>query len=329
MWRRFGTPTPRADSGTEEEFNNAYRKYIDNSNNVRIMFYFNQAPINPKDIDPAQIEKIQEFQDKLQEKGVVYWTYNGSENFATLIRMHLNDQVQNWGKTWGNKTEELLRPKIAEDDSETGNIKEESEKNGIEIDEEEELGFLDYIELGQDKLAVLMDNLNRMTSAIQTLGENVQKRGKELTELQTSSRTPNVKAAKRIVQLTALDMNQFVERMEVEIPIFSESYSTGVDAIARAATITPDFNKGEAQLLEALANIQKMKTPLTSTMESMEKFRGSVQSIPRMSRDIIKAKNRTISTLDNLIEEMVTAENLTTETEKTLENNISQLQKQN
>ena len=42
-----------------------------------------------------------------------------------------------------------------------------------------------------------------------------------------------------------------------------------------------------------------------------------------MSKDIIKAKKRTISILDRLIEEMGNAENLSTETEKVLINTIS------
>jgi len=39
MWKRFGTPTNRAESGTEEEFERAYSKFKENGS-LKIMFYF-------------------------------------------------------------------------------------------------------------------------------------------------------------------------------------------------------------------------------------------------------------------------------------------------
>src|SRR5688500_12688313 len=44
LWKRFGSPTGRAGSGTEEEFIRAYSRFRANPATVRIMFYFNIAP---------------------------------------------------------------------------------------------------------------------------------------------------------------------------------------------------------------------------------------------------------------------------------------------
>ena len=60
MYKKFGTPTSKADSGTEEEFNNAYDRYT-KKDNVEIMFYFNDEPINPSEIVPAELEKVNNF----------------------------------------------------------------------------------------------------------------------------------------------------------------------------------------------------------------------------------------------------------------------------
>ena len=43
MWARFGTATPRAGSGTEEEFERALTRHQANSRSVMILFYFKQA----------------------------------------------------------------------------------------------------------------------------------------------------------------------------------------------------------------------------------------------------------------------------------------------
>ena len=59
MKTRFGTPTPQAGSGTEEEFNNAYEKYkngeIDN-----IFFYFGNPSVSPYEIGYVQFQKVKD-----------------------------------------------------------------------------------------------------------------------------------------------------------------------------------------------------------------------------------------------------------------------------
>jgi len=44
MWKRFGQPTGRAQSGTEEEFARALEKHKADPRALRIMFYFKDAP---------------------------------------------------------------------------------------------------------------------------------------------------------------------------------------------------------------------------------------------------------------------------------------------
>ena len=56
MFKRFGSPTKNADSGTEEEFNFAYQ----NKANIEIMFYFNNENISQDELDPTQFSKVKE-----------------------------------------------------------------------------------------------------------------------------------------------------------------------------------------------------------------------------------------------------------------------------
>ncbi len=88
MYKKFGTKTEKADSGTEEEFNNAYDKYK-NSDDVEIMFYFNDQPTKPSEIDTQQYEKIKDFKRKIADLGVYYWNYEGVSDFEENLRNHL------------------------------------------------------------------------------------------------------------------------------------------------------------------------------------------------------------------------------------------------
>jgi Domain of unknown function (DUF4062) len=47
LWSRLGTETPRAASGTVEEFERAHKSFIKRGR-PRIMFYFSKAPVTPR-----------------------------------------------------------------------------------------------------------------------------------------------------------------------------------------------------------------------------------------------------------------------------------------
>ena len=113
MYSRFGTPTPVAGSGTEEEFNNAYEKWkageIDD-----IMFYFNIASIPQNILDTKQFEKVQEFKKRLKGLKVYYKEYDGVDNFKSFLKQELSIYVrQKYGKK-GKSQKKDIKVKIRE-----------------------------------------------------------------------------------------------------------------------------------------------------------------------------------------------------------------------
>lgn len=89
MWKRFGTPTGEADSGTEEEFNRAYEEW-GRVGWPHILFYFCQSPYNYKTQDELdQRGKVLKFQNSLRGKNLV-WEYESKETFADTVRPHLS-----------------------------------------------------------------------------------------------------------------------------------------------------------------------------------------------------------------------------------------------
>jgi hypothetical protein len=67
MKTKFGEPTPRADSGTEEEFDRALGKYFAQPTKIALMFYFGNPEVRFLDIDPAQALKMRAFRDRVQQ----------------------------------------------------------------------------------------------------------------------------------------------------------------------------------------------------------------------------------------------------------------------
>jgi len=89
MWKRFGTPTGRAPSGTFEEFERAYTSYK-NTGKPHIMFYFRTEGVYPKDSNELeQFSNVIKFKERLEELGVSYQKYETTLSFERYVREHL------------------------------------------------------------------------------------------------------------------------------------------------------------------------------------------------------------------------------------------------
>ena len=93
MWKRLGTRTKRAPSGTAEEFDRAYQ-YFAAYAKPKIMFYFRTKPFFTADpSELRQFKKVLEFRRRLQKVGVLFWEYIEPIEFERRFREHLTNQI--------------------------------------------------------------------------------------------------------------------------------------------------------------------------------------------------------------------------------------------
>ena len=85
MWNRLGTPTPRAPSGTVEEFERAVAAA--QHGQPDIWFYFRQAPAKKLDTDEQleQRKKVSEFRKQVEANGMP-WPYKKPSDFRNSFR---------------------------------------------------------------------------------------------------------------------------------------------------------------------------------------------------------------------------------------------------
>ena len=94
LWARIGTPTRRAISGTVEEFKRARAHFKTLQQPPRILFYFNQAPIELyATADLAQARAVLNFRASLDKDGAFYREYESTVVFAQMVREHLYGEV--------------------------------------------------------------------------------------------------------------------------------------------------------------------------------------------------------------------------------------------
>lgn len=295
MWGKYGTPTGRAGSGTEEEFRRALARYKRDATSVKIMFYFKDTPLAPSKINTEELSKVQKFKNSLGEEGSLYWSFSSLEDFERLVRHHLARQVQEFSKTH-QPTQVALPP--------------ETEEMTAVV--EDEPGLLDLMKIAEERFTAITGIMERMSSETNILGEKIGKRTDEInTAVARTGGNLSPREAKAMIARAAADMNQYVVRMRAEMPLFRDGIREGFDAVVKVSLMSVDLRSGDrVQVHEARERIAALEKGLHNTSDSLTSFRETVQGLPRMTSTLNRAKRETAIVLDEVIESLATGRRL-------------------
>ncbi len=301
FWSKIGSPTQIAESGTIEEFERAYKRYTENKSSVDIMVYIKDQAIPPSKMDFDQLQKIQKLKERLGEKGGLYWTFDSTEDFESLLRGHLSKIAQKWSsRSRINLTQE------PENTSEAG----ENEKSHKEVflDEDEEYGLLDYLEIYEDRMFDMNAALSSMTEATEKIGRQFTRGAEEINSLNDGHGQADTKQARKIIKLSSDDMESYSEIIESQIKITSKSREKAFDALSKALSVYVDFKGAvDANNLSDLEDsLESMKDAANGTIEGISGFRETLSNLPRLTIQLNKSKRRAVKALDDVLEEVET-----------------------
>lgn len=308
LWKRFGTSTPRASSGTEEEFNRALSRYHKDNKSLRIMIYFKTAGVNLSEIDPNELIRIRQFKSTLGSKGTLYWDFDGADEFSSLMRIHLSRCVEDWGKKWGTgvttaEIENIPAPLSAAQES----------------DDE---GFIDLIEMVMQNFEQLKEQAEHIAESTATLGKKINERTREFNECKGNGSNVNLNVVKRICNLAADNLETYATTMDAAVPIFASKFKVGINSYARAASILPDFSSGNndvgRQLDDAIRAASELRTSLDESAKSTGEFRQSIAHSPRMTTQYNRSKRHALTILDRFLAELESGKGRLSECQKLL-----------
>jgi len=309
MWLKFGTPTAVSGSGTEEEFNKAFGRYKENPNSLQILFYFkNEPPKNLQDINPDELSKINYFKNSLGDENVLYWNFKLVEELQSLLRLHIPRRIN----SLKNNNTEIAEANIVEVD---------------EIIDSDELGFLDYIDLAETYLADSTIAIQNINSATEWIGEKISLKAEEINILVGQGHQSSSKNLRKIFKVTAQMMNEYAARVNVEQPIFFENYQNGIKAFSSTINISDDFFNDENidELIESKKSIVEMNAGINSGLNGMRGFYDSIIALPRIEKEINKAKKNVAITLEELINDFIVSSQLAVELIKEISNKIDRI----
>lgn len=102
---RFGTPTDKYGSGTEEEIEEMIAA------NKQVFMYFLDAPITPSSVDLEQYQKVKAFQEKYKDRGL-YGVVNDKNDFQRKFTNHLSLYFLGIISEESNEGREILKPNL-------------------------------------------------------------------------------------------------------------------------------------------------------------------------------------------------------------------------
>jgi hypothetical protein len=309
MWGRYGTPTGRAGSGTEEEYTRALERFRSRPGSVKIMFYFKDAPLVPSRIDPDQLAKVLRFRESLGAEGSLYWSFTSLGEFERLIRLHLARQIQ---ESFNQEGRSAMPAAVAPNQQDSAS--------------HDDLGLLDLLDLVEGHFADLNEIIVRIGVETSTLGTRMTERTSEINAAQEQTRGEiDRRDARAFIEKAAVDMNHYVVRVRAELPLFREALSKGVDATARTALMTVEMNSADrTQVRSARTSLTELVAAIEGAYDSIESFRGTVFRLPRMTALLNRAKRDTTEVLDEILQSMDEGRRVITEAVKALDSLLGQ-----
>jgi len=297
MAARFGTPTERAESGTEEEFERAKARFEKDPNSVSVMFYFKDAaPASLSEIDPKQLGRVQEFKRKVESIGLVR-VFKSRDEFGRMMRMHLSQEVQNWSK----------RLRAGSIERELVNVESTVEQNNKSASASDEEGYLDLIERGEEEFESLTRIIERITAAVREVGEKTDERRAEIDELNARAQATNtpsdLKSIKRVTNQIAGYLDEFVARLDAEIPIFAASLKKAIDPFMTAINMSDMKAPSREELATAISSATQMIVSQEQAIVSYRSMRDTLAHVPRATTALNQSKRRAVDSVTRLLDE--------------------------
>jgi len=311
LWSRIGSPTPRAESGTLEEFERAYLKWQKNPKSVHIMIYFKTAPISP-DVDVEQLRKVQDFKNILKQRGVLFSSFEKSDDLSQLLRLDLTRQVHEI-----LNQQNMENGKVMTDGTPLTSLKALATNIDAPIPEDE--GFLDSIERSVESSKRATEVIRHFTEEMSSMNSKTVQITKELTA-STQQSPNNYQEPKRIINRFANIMEDFVTRTSPDILIFEESLSVTLDSYSKVISLFTDFGISE----ENYSLLENARASLISLRENMGPFRDSIYNLilsvsrlPRATTQFNRSRRRYMEVLESIVTIVDKALQLIPQIEKT------------
>jgi hypothetical protein len=315
---RFGQPTPRAESGTEEEFDAALGRFR-SSNSVRVMFYFKRTEIDPYTLDILQMQRVMSFRERLGSRGVLYTDFKDTSEFVEVATKHLHNLIidewkdGSWISTIKPAESEILgkivtHQTLPEPDTLQGGCASAS-------NEDDDLGLFELLQDLHTRSQTLVGLITRIGTHTSTMAEQIQTWATEANSLlEQAQRIDNVGGSRQhqLLTMRAVDtvnkaadnISQYSAALAPDLKLYQMENRIFFDNLGRTVLMRHECQPS-AELLEAdIASLRNLTNVLETGLNNTKSFQLTVMQIPSLTGKLKKARKRTSAALGEFIAEL-------------------------
>lgn len=298
MWSRFGSSTKSADSGTEDEFDQAIARH-DSGQGLTISFLFKNSPIPQDILDGLQFDRVKKFKKKVADSGCLYREFNEDASLIDAVNLILDRFANSPPPVAGSGLPEGVRGK---DNSPSGNVGQRRDDT-VKGDDSTgfELGLFDYNEILTEEGDKFSSLMGEWSTRLSQAGEKAQSATNELNSI---SRFGDIEpaAAKKIINRVANYTENFVNWGEENLQLIDKSMETFAEAFSGLTIVSADFGSSETEIESGIKAGEELIATVYETNSSLENLSKSALSVPRVSKEMIRANKRLAALLDRMIE---------------------------
>lgn len=234
----------------------------------------------------------------MAKKGGLYWVFDNTKDFESLLRGHLSKVAQEWSLKIVNAQREA-------------NEKDEQAENIVVnefVDEIDDYGLLDYIEVYEDRMYEMTSSLSSINDATQDVGKQLSRRAADIESLKNAIGDVDQLEARKILKLSGDDMERYSEILETQIKTMSKSRGDAFEALSKALAMYVDFREDGEQndLLELEDSLIMMTDSAREGVSALKGFKDVISTLPKLTVQLNKSKRKAVKTLDSLLEEIYT-----------------------
>jgi hypothetical protein len=142
-----------------------------------------------------------------------------------------------------------------------------------------------------------------MTEIIEDIGSQMTQRSEEINAYSGSGNMSN-KTTVKYVDRAARDMDNFVKRLDSEIPIFKDSLSNGLDAFISAMNFYRDWQGDDDEFNTTYKDLQGLGESISESMNHIILLKNQIIQLPNLTKKFNKAKKDSLKALNRIIKEM-------------------------
>ena len=291
FWNRIGAPTPRAISGSIEEFDRAYSKWQQNNKSPEIMIYFKDGLIAPSKIDNKQHAAVQEFKHSLKAKGCLYSIFEDTYTFESSIRAHLSVVVQKFAalkKTYipANLISKSLLL---------------SAESVVDVEDYDQSDYFAIFLSRNSQLNTAYLNIAKITNEF---ANNVIERTKKLNTSDKSEKIVEI-----ITTGFANDLKEYAHTLSMLVVTASKSRKIGFNALSKAISMPVNFVQNESSMMELRTVMKQLELKMGVTRNTFNNMHTVIKSLPAFQNDLVISQKFAVEKCEQFIIEIESARN--------------------